>query len=54
MAKIGIAQFLEVAPLIPRWITLATAGLILLTTGATYERRLTQAKQATRWISSLR
>ncbi|MEV6268701.1 hypothetical protein AB0L64_16110 [Kribbella sp. NPDC051936] len=23
-------------------------------TGATYERRLTQAKQATRWISSLR
>lgn len=54
VAKIGIAQFLEVAPLIPRWITLATAGLILLTTGATYERRLTQAKQATRWISSLR
>jgi hypothetical protein len=54
VAKIGIAQFLEVAPLIPRWITLATAGLILLTTGATYERRLTQAKQATQWISSLR
>ncbi|TDW86190.1 SCO7613 C-terminal domain-containing membrane protein [Kribbella sp. VKM Ac-2566] len=54
VAKIAIAQFLEVAPLIPRWITLATAGLILLTTGATYERRLTQAKQATRWISNLR
>ncbi|TDO44741.1 putative membrane protein DUF2157 [Kribbella sp. VKM Ac-2571] len=54
IAKIAIAQFLEVAPLIPRWITLATAGLILLTTGATYERRLTQAKQATRWISNLR
>ncbi|MGW6196672.1 SCO7613 C-terminal domain-containing membrane protein [Kribbella sp. NPDC055110] len=53
VAKIGIAQFLEVSPLIPRWITLATAGLILLTTGATYERRLTQAKQATRWVANL-
>jgi hypothetical protein len=54
VAKIAVAQFLEVAPLIPRWITLATAGLILLTTGATYERRLAQTKQAARWISSLR
>lgn len=53
VAKIAIVQFLDVAPLIPRWITLATAGLILLTTGATYERRLTQAKQATRWITNL-
>ncbi|WP_238174093.1 SCO7613 C-terminal domain-containing membrane protein [Kribbella kalugense] len=54
LAKIGIWQFLEVAPLIPRWITLATAGAILLTTGATYERRLTQTKQAARWVASLR
>jgi hypothetical protein len=54
VAKIGIAQFLEVAPLIPRWITLATAGLILLATGATYERRLTQTKNAARWIANLR
>ncbi|MEU4193879.1 DUF2157 domain-containing protein [Kribbella sp. NPDC026611] len=52
--KITLWQLLEVAPLIPRWITLATAGLILLTVGATYERRLTQAKQATRWVSSLK
>ena len=54
LAKIGIWQFLEVAPLIPRWITLGAAGAILLTVGATYERRLTQAKQAARWITALR
>ena len=54
LAKIGIWQFLEVAPLIPRWITLGTAGTILLAVGATYEHRLTQAKQAARWLSALR
>jgi hypothetical protein len=54
LAKIGSWQFLEVAPLIPRWITLGAAGAILLTVGATYERRLTQAKQAARWLSALR
>ena len=54
LAKIGIWQFLEVAPLIPRWITLGTAGTILLAVGATYEHRLTQAKQAAQWVASLR
>jgi hypothetical protein len=54
LAKIAVWQFLEVAPLIPRWITLGLAGAILLTVGATYERRLTQAKQAARWITALR
>jgi hypothetical protein len=54
LQKIALWQLLEVAPLIPRWITLATAGLILLTVGATYERRLQNAKQATRWLTALR
>ncbi len=54
LLKIALWQFLEVAPLIPRWITLATAGLILLTVGATYERRLQNAKQAARWLTALR
>ncbi|WP_328999148.1 hypothetical protein OHA18_32470 [Kribbella sp. NBC_00709] len=54
LAKLAIWQFLDVAPQIPRWITLGTAGLILLTVGTTYEHRLTQAKQATRWIAALR
>jgi hypothetical protein len=54
LAKIGIWQFLEVAPLIPRWITLGAAGAVLLAVGATYERRLAQAKLAARWLSALR
>ncbi|MEU4389496.1 hypothetical protein [Kribbella sp. NPDC023855] len=54
LQKIALWQFLDVAPLIPRWITLATAGLILLTVGATYERRLQNAKQAARWLTALR
>ncbi|WP_328322974.1 hypothetical protein OHA70_29620 [Kribbella sp. NBC_00382] len=54
LLKIALWQFLEVAPLIPRWITLATAGLILLTVGATYERHLKTAKQAAHWLTSLR
>ena len=54
LAKVGVWQFLEVAPLIPRWITLGAAGAVLLAVGATYERRLTQAKQAARWLSALR
>ncbi len=53
LAKIGLWQFLEVAPLIPRWITLGAAGAILLAVGATYERRLQNAKQAAHWISAL-
>ncbi|TDU86626.1 hypothetical protein EV138_0140 [Kribbella voronezhensis] len=54
LTKIALWQLIEVAPLIPRWITLATAGAILLTLGATYERRLQNAKQAAHWISALR
>ncbi|GAA1567302.1 hypothetical protein GCM10009789_20890 [Kribbella sancticallisti] len=54
LLKITLWQFLEVAPLIPRWITLGTAGLILLTVGATYERRLQNAKHAARWVAALR
>ncbi|MGW6275874.1 SCO7613 C-terminal domain-containing membrane protein [Kribbella sp. NPDC055071] len=54
LLTVGIRQFLDLAPLIPRWITLATAGLILLTVGATYDHRRTQAKQATHWITTLK
>ncbi|TWD83798.1 hypothetical protein FB561_4967 [Kribbella amoyensis] len=54
LTKIAVWQLLEVAPLIPRWITLALAGAVLLAVGATYERRLHQAKAAARWITALR
>jgi uncharacterized membrane protein YdfJ with MMPL/SSD domain len=53
-AKIGVWQFLQVAPMIPRWITLGLAGAILLGVGASYERRLQEAKQAALWVTALR
>jgi hypothetical protein len=54
LAKLGVWQFLQVAPMIPRWITLGLAGAILLGVGASYERRLQEAKQAARWVTALR
>ncbi len=42
------------APLLPRWITLGTAGLVLLVVGATYERRRQQAREAVAWVAQMR
>ncbi|WP_369253021.1 SCO7613 C-terminal domain-containing membrane protein [Geodermatophilus amargosae] len=42
------------APLVPRWVTLATAGLVLLVVGATYERRRQQAREAVAWVAQMR
>lgn len=42
------------APLVPRWVTLATAGLLLLVVGATYERRRRQAREAVAWVAQMR
>ncbi|PWW23771.1 hypothetical protein JD79_02947 [Geodermatophilus normandii] len=42
------------APLVPRWVTLATAGLLLLVVGATYERRRQQAREAVAWVAQMR
>lgn len=53
LAKVGVWQFLDIAPLVPRWITLGVAGAILLAAGADYERRITQAKRAVRWVAEL-
>jgi hypothetical protein len=41
------------APLLPRWVTLAAAGLVLLTVGATYERRRQQAREAVAWVAQM-
>lgn len=41
------------APLLPRWVTLATAGLLLLVVGATYERRRQQAREAVAWVAQM-
>jgi hypothetical protein len=42
------------APLLPRWITLGAAGLLLLVVGATYERRRQQAREAVAWVAQMR
>ncbi|PRY49694.1 hypothetical protein LY71_105138 [Geodermatophilus tzadiensis] len=42
------------APLVPRWVTLATVGLVLLVVGATYERRRQQAREAVAWVAQMR
>jgi hypothetical protein len=39
---------------LPRWLTLGTVGLVLLVLGATYERRLQQAREAVAWIAQMR
>jgi hypothetical protein len=41
------------APLLPPWMTLAAAGLLLLVLGATYERRLQQAREAVAWVAQM-
>jgi hypothetical protein len=41
-------------PLLPWWVTLGLPGLLLLVVGATYERRLQQAREAIAWISQMR
>ena len=42
------------APLLPRWVALGTAGLLLLVVGATYERRRQQAREAVAWVVQMR
>jgi hypothetical protein len=41
------------APLLPTWVSLATAGVLLLVLGATYERRLQQAREAVAWVAQM-
>jgi hypothetical protein len=41
------------APLVPTWMTLAVAGLLLLVLGATYERRVQQAREAVAWVTQM-
>jgi hypothetical protein len=49
-----VGRLAPYAPLLPRWVTLATAGLILLVLGATYERRRQQAQEAVAWVAQMR
>jgi hypothetical protein len=49
-----LGRLVPFTPLLPRWITLTAAGLVLLLVGATYERRRQQAREAVAWVVQMR
>jgi len=51
---VTVGRLAPYAPLLPRWLTLGTAGLLLLVVGATYERRRQQAREAVAWVAHMR
>jgi hypothetical protein len=51
---VTVGRLSPYAPLLPRWLTLGTAGLLLLVVGATYERRRQQAREAVAWVAQMR
>jgi hypothetical protein len=53
LAVVVLGRLAPYAPLVPRWVTLATAGLVLLVVGATYERRRQQAREAVAWVAQM-
>jgi hypothetical protein len=54
LAFVVLGRLGPYAPLLPRWITLTVAGLLLLLLGATYERRRQQAREAVAWVVQMR
>jgi hypothetical protein len=53
LAFVGLGHLGPYAPLLPRWVTLTAAGLLLLVVGATYERRRQQAREAVAWVAQM-
>jgi hypothetical protein len=51
---VALGRLTPYAPLLPRWISLGTVGLLLLVLGATYERRRQQAREAVAWVVQMR
>jgi hypothetical protein len=51
---VAVGRLAPYAPLLPRWISLGTTGLLLLVVGATYERRRQQAREAVAWVAEMR
>lgn len=51
---VTVGRLAPYTPLLPRWITLGAAGVLLLAVGATYERRLQQAREAVAWVGQMR
>ena len=50
---VAVGRLGPYAPLLPRWLSLGTVGLLLLVVGATYERRRQQAREAVAWIGQM-
>jgi hypothetical protein len=50
---VTVGRLAPYAPLLPRWVTLGAAGLLLLVVGATYERRRQQAREAVAWVAQM-
>lgn len=54
LVLLAITELGPYAAYLPRWVPLGLAGLVLLGMGATYERRLRQAREAIGWVAALR
>jgi hypothetical protein len=54
LAFVLLGRLTPYTPLVPRWMTLAVVGLLLLAMGATYERRRQQAREAVAWVVQMR
>lgn len=54
LLTLAVSELGPYAALVPGWLSLGTAGIILLGLGATYERRLRQTREAIAWVSGLR
>jgi hypothetical protein len=48
-----VGRLAPYTPLLPRWLTLGTAGILLLVLGGTYERRRQQAREAVAWVGQM-
>jgi hypothetical protein len=53
LAFVVLGRLGPYAPLLPRWVVLTAAGLLLFVVGATYERRRQQAREAVAWVAQM-
>lgn len=53
-ALVAAGQLAPYAVGLPRWVSLGSAGLLLLAVGARYEQRRQDAQAASRWVRALR
>jgi hypothetical protein len=54
LCAVALAQLEPYAVGAPRWLTLAIVGILLIATGARYERRLKDARSVRAWLVGLR